>query len=239
MYEASTRLRRARSAYGYWAPVVRAAFLRNNGENTRALEQLATIPHAALPARYYHLRARIAWMEGVAQDALGRFDLGRVLLTRAMNDYRTAREVSNLAAVYSLLAEVEWFLGNVPGAWMYLLNVSDSSSAKTCLSPLHTSRLQALLRRKRDFQRPRSSFRPHTCRARRAHEAAPRHLCIALVRTCISAISDRPRRTWIARRRVLPSCRMRRCRARNTADIEISRSELYSHSDCSPECRAC
>ncbi len=126
MTKAAGGFRRAASPYAAWAPVYRSIWLRNQGEAQRALDEASRVDVASLPASYHHLRGRVAWSSAVAFSALGQFDLTLERIKQAVAEYGTAREVDNLIAAKTILAEAEWFLGDTSSAWSNLVGVLES-----------------------------------------------------------------------------------------------------------------
>jgi CHAT domain-containing protein len=130
MSQAARHFSRAGSAYASWAPIFKAIFLRNNGEPQHAINALADVPLEGMPAAYHHLRGRLEWTEGVALDALGRFDLGRERLTRAVHEFQVAGEDQNVIATRTILAEAKGFLGDRASAWDDMIAVFQDSDRR-------------------------------------------------------------------------------------------------------------
>jgi CHAT domain-containing protein len=130
MKEAARHFTLARSPYALWAPIFRAISLRNSGQARSALDALQPLSAQILPESYYNIRGRLWWTEGVAMDALGRFDLGRRQLSRAVDAFQHAGEADNLIATRTILAEAEWFLGEQASAWSDIVGVLEQVEAQ-------------------------------------------------------------------------------------------------------------
>jgi CHAT domain-containing protein len=129
MAEAAVRFARVRSPYAHWAPVARATFLRHQKAAAEALRELRTVNVDALPPGYHGLRGRFARVEGVLWGALGRYDLERDPLRRAVREFEAAGEIEQALSAQTLLAEVDWFLGDAPNAWANVLDVLAQTAA--------------------------------------------------------------------------------------------------------------
>ena len=122
MSRASEHFRRGDSPYTYAAPVFRAILLRNKGQAQAAMDALKTVTQRTVPQEYPYLRGRLAWIESLLDVSVGRYDLTRDLLTRAVEAFRSAEEADNLVTTLTNLAEAEWFLGNRDRAWANLVD---------------------------------------------------------------------------------------------------------------------
>jgi CHAT domain-containing protein len=120
MGRAAPAFRAAGSPYAHWATVYRAIPLRFANKEDEALSLLRSVPLETLPRTYHNLRGRVAWTEGVAWGSNGRPDLEREPITRAIEEYRSARERDHQIMTTTLLAETEWFLGDPARAWSHL-----------------------------------------------------------------------------------------------------------------------
>ena len=115
MQRAAVRLSAADSPYALWAPIYRSIHLRNDGALPGAIAALAPLKTA--PSQWTLIHARKDWAHGVALGALGRFDLAREPLARALAVYESLRETDNSAATETLVAEADWILGDHVSAW--------------------------------------------------------------------------------------------------------------------------
>src|SRR5579872_5483536 len=117
MADAAVQFSAAGSAYTSWAPIFRAIYLRNSGDAKGAVDALAVLHADRIPTDYHNLRGRLLWTEAVALEELGRFDLGRERLKRAVDEFDGSGEADNLIATRTILAEAEGFLGGRGSTW--------------------------------------------------------------------------------------------------------------------------
>jgi CHAT domain-containing protein len=115
MLKAAVHFKSVGSPYAQWGRVYRAVLLRVSAPRA-AIEELSMLP--MVPSGYANLRGRRDWTEGVALDAIERFDIGRQHLAAAIVEFDGAHELENLHAVQAILAEADWFLGNRNAAWI-------------------------------------------------------------------------------------------------------------------------
>jgi CHAT domain-containing protein len=231
MTTAARHLRLAGSPYADWEPVLRAILLRNQGQSSAALEQLALVPLRTLPASYTHLRARVEWGQGVALDEQGRYDIGFRHLARAVDLFSRTTERANLAATRTILAEAEWVLGDHRAAWKdvfavlqdvergglkpsyYHLAIAGrlalSAGLPEAAIEFETARVEAV-------SSPRTQAEAYMRRAR----------TYALLGGFTAAASDLEHAAAAVDR--LPDEALR---VRNAADVSISRAELFSRTD--------
>jgi len=121
MQRAAAHLAAAKSPYALWTPIYRSIHLRNDGALSEAIAVLAPLKSA--PAQWTLIHARKDWAHGVALGALGRFDLARDPLARALAAYEAVQETDNCAATETLVAEAEWILGDHVSAWDHVRRV--------------------------------------------------------------------------------------------------------------------
>jgi CHAT domain-containing protein len=120
MAQASAEFRRVESDYAVWTRVFRGILLQTQGQGDAALRELQAIVLPPRAQHYFHLRGRVAWVEGFLLASQGRFDLARPLFLRAVEEFTDAAEPDYLAAAHINLAEAEWYLGSPGGAWTNL-----------------------------------------------------------------------------------------------------------------------
>jgi CHAT domain-containing protein len=144
MAQATSDFARVGSAYAYWGPIAQATFLRHQKAAAEAMRQLKAVPVESFPARYHHLRGRFARVEGVLWGALGRYDLEREPLQRAQQEFEAAGELEQALSAQTLLAEVDWFLGDVPNAWGNVVAVTARTAALEAHSKAPTGLLYHL-----------------------------------------------------------------------------------------------
>jgi CHAT domain-containing protein len=120
MERAAIHFRAAGSPYWQWSPVFRAISLRNKGDNAGALKLLRATLHT-IPREYFYLRGRLAWIQALLRS--NSLVTSRDLFSDAITAFSTARESDNLIATRTILAEVEWFLGDRANAWKTLQGV--------------------------------------------------------------------------------------------------------------------
>jgi CHAT domain-containing protein len=123
MATAATDFASVGSAYAHWAPIAEATFLRHQKMPAEALRRIHAVSADTLPEGYHNLRGRFARVEGVLWGALGRYDLEREPLRRALAEFEAAGEIEQALSAQTLLAEVDWFLGDASSAWANVIAV--------------------------------------------------------------------------------------------------------------------
>jgi CHAT domain-containing protein len=231
MTQASRHFQRAHSLYSLWAPILRSVFLRNRGDAQSALDELRVLKVEAIPEDYHHLGGRLAWTDGVALDAMGRFDLGRQQLNRAVEEFRRAGEDDDLIATQTLLAEAEWFLGERASAWSDIVAVLKLVDARRDLRRNYHLWVAATMASTANL--PEAALEFQNARVRQA--GSPRSKTEAFIdraRTFSrlgndAAAGDDLRRASEA----LMGLNDRALKERNQADVMIAQAEILSHVD--------
>jgi len=230
MNDAARHLAAAASPYALWAPVLRAISLRNNGAAQAAIDELTPLLSEPVPDGYYNLRGRLAWTEGVALDALGRYDLGRGRLRRAVELFQRAGEVENVIATRTILAEAEWFLGEQASAWTNMVGVLEQVEAHRSRRDYHLV-IAAIMALERDV--PEAALEFQNVRVRRA--ASPRSRVEAYIERSrlLSRLGDDAAAGADLDRasELLTTFTDAGIRQRNRADVMIARAEVLSRTD--------
>jgi len=233
MAAAASQLQPAGSPYSHFAAVMRAIFLRNDGHGEAAVAHLRSIPIAGLPASYYHLRARAPWMESLAQENLGRYDVARGLMTQSLDLYRLASEHDNRIATLTNLAEIEWFLGDRARAWTSLTDALVQIDRRRSTRRAHFD-LAATMASESDL--PEAALEFHDARARLESGDTNRARTATALRRARTLI--RAGRTTEAREALtraadgLPSVDDPALFRRYKAEIDVAETELFSRLDC-------
>jgi CHAT domain-containing protein len=233
MSEAAVSLRRAGSPYAHWSTVFDGTLLRLRGEGQASVDRFSVDTAArSLPDRYFHLRGRLAWAEGLSWENLGRYDRARDFLLQAVAAYEGSGEFDNLIAVHGILAEAHWFLGERGDAWSSLeraLSVTDRRGSTTRVEHFDVAARVALgsglPEVALDFQNelgrmavtPRSRAENHVLRARtllQMRDAPAALLALDQAADALPGVAATPLRDRIA------------------ADIDAARAEALGTTDC-------
>jgi CHAT domain-containing protein/tetratricopeptide (TPR) repeat protein len=232
MEKAAAHFASVHSPYRHWAAIYRAFALRFQAKARVALEVLKTVPVGSLPRTYHHLRGRHAWAEGVMWGAAGRYDLEREPMARAIEEFRVAGEKDYHIATVTLLAESEWFLGDHRAAWSHILTALELGAGNQHATRDYHLLIGSIMAK--GFGLPEVALELLNARARVARTPGATgetflyrsRLLTTLGRRAESA-SDLAAAAKAAA--LLPTGGFRN---RLSTDIEISRAEWFSRTDC-------
>lgn len=113
---AQTSLEAAESPFAYWARLG-GSLTRHYQLDYRAVEEeLAALAQEA-PARYPALKARIAWIRGLARSAVGELQPAAEQYETAALGFCRLAEVGNVGSMQSLMSSIAHRQGNGPEAW--------------------------------------------------------------------------------------------------------------------------
>lgn len=232
MSAASDGFHRAGSPYQYWSAIYDAILVQVQGHSDEALTRLEAVP-PSLPSTYANLRARVAWTDALARGSLGRYDLARDVLMRALEELRPAGERDSAISMQTNLTEAEWYLGEQESAWSNLQDVLARVDDRRPTSHVQHLDLAATMAIGVGMPEAALVFQQAFIREAAASPALYAEGFLRRARTYVT-LHDVPAASADLRRTLdeLPPTLDAAERARLTANVAAARAELFSDGNC-------
>jgi CHAT domain-containing protein len=232
MATAAEFLRRGGSSYWQWTYYVHSAVLSFRQQTDAALRYLQSAPRVSAERRHFHLRGRLAWIEGYLWATQGRFDVARGFLARSVEEFTAATEYDHLVATHTNLAESEWFLGDRGSAWANLLAAFRHVDRRGETRRIEHLELAAWIAQDEDLLAAALEF--SNAKVRTSQTAVLQADAFVRRARALLRLDDRPAAAADLERAVVALDAFGDSVRRDflASEIDVVRAELFSRSDC-------